>query len=127
MENEIAEKKPRKRIYISLLLAVIIGLFFVIFNWNYIGESLDGVAGQTSGEAIGTGIATMIVLPHMICLTAAFAFSCIGLLFRQAWGALVAGILYAVAIALMVMWFYDSVAQVVLCFFAYGRMRKHAG
>lgn len=127
MENAKAEAKPRKRIYISLLLAVLIGLFFVVYNWNYIGESLDSVAGQSTGEAIGTGLFATIVLPHMIFLTAAFVFSCVGLLFRQAWGALVAGILYAVAIALMVMWFYDSVAQVVLCFFAYGRMRKHAG
>lgn len=122
--SNVEQQKPKKRGYISLALAVLIGLFFVIYTLRYVGNTVDGITDASSGTVIGTSLAVALATPHLVLLTAACIFSCVALLFRQAWAALVSGILYIVALVLMIPWFYDSVAQIVLCFFAYGRMRK---
>lgn len=105
-----------------LLVSAIIGTLLMLYMMNYLGESMNGAG--TSSEALGVSIAMAMVAPHLACAGLGLIFNWVGWLAKARWAALVAGILYAVAIALFFSWFFDSVVQMVLCFVAYATMGK---
>ena len=111
-----------------LLAAVIIGVISLAYTWSYIYNSVDGLIMESSysAKSLGTSIAMMLVLPHQVLATLGLLFSIIGYAANRRWGALVAGILYSVALVAMPAWFYFVVLQLILCYVAYAKMPRMA-
>ena len=74
-----------------LLIAGVLGILYLLYSVN---------DGSGTAEAIGAGIATAIVFPHLICAGVAVIFNILAFFMRHQAFALVAGILYSVAMLL---------------------------
>ena len=103
-----------------LLIAAILGSLYLVYLVSYF---MGGMDTTSSAEALGAGLATAVVMPHMVCVAVAVVFNWIGWSMRARWGALVAGILYAVAMVLMFLYAMFVVIQMVLCFVAFAKMK----
>ncbi len=106
---------------ILLLISAIIGTAYLIYLITYFSGT---IATSEGTEALGAGIATVLVLPHMIMVGLAVIFSWLGWVIRARWAALTAGILYAVSILLMFIYALFVVVEMVLCFIAFAKMKK---
>lgn len=109
---------------VILLIAAIIGIALCAYTWSYMSNSMNSISDMDSASAAGTSIGVALALPHTVLATLATVFCCLAWLFKMRWSALVAGILYAVAMALMLPWFYLVVVQMILCFIGYSKMKK---
>ena len=105
-----------------LLVAAILGTAYAVYLFTYFGNSLS--SGGSDTETIGAGIATMMVLPHFVMVLVAAIFNWLGFAFRFRWAALVAGICYAVAMALFIVYFMFVIVEMILSFIAYAKMKK---
>lgn len=105
-----------------LLIAAILGTVYLIYLFTYFGSSLNSTASDA--ETIGTGLATLMVMPHMITVGIAVVFNWLGFIFKFRWSALVAGILYAVALVLFMMYFMFVVVEMILCFVGFAKMKQ---
>lgn len=104
-----------------LLAAAILGSLYGIYLLTYftgVNSSAEGV------EAIGAGIATALVMPHMVCVLIAVIFNWLGFALKARWAALVAGIMYAVSMVLMFLYAFFVLLQMIFCFIAFGKMNK---
>jgi len=111
-------KKKRSSL---LLIAGIIGVAYLAYSvsyWSGVGAGLD------SAEAIGAGIASLLVFPHLICAGLGALFNVLAYFNRSRAFALTAGILYSVAMLLFPVYFMFTVVQAVLCYIAFARMKK---
>lgn len=107
-----------------LLVAMILGIAYMIYSVVYwTGTTADS---STSAETAGAAIASIIVMPHLVCTLVAVVFNSLGFFLRKTAFALVAGILYAVAMVLFPVYFMFVIIQMILCFVAYGLMKKAA-
>ena len=107
---------------ILLLIAAIIGTAYAIYLVTYFGNG--AASGGTDAEVIGRGIATLLVLPHIVLTIVATIFAWLGFFFKFKWAALVAGICYAVAMVCFLMYFMFVIVEMILSFIAYARMKK---
>lgn len=105
-----------------LLVAGLLGAAYLIYLVCYFVGSMAS-AGDGIELAAG-GLATAIVMPHMVCVALAVAFNWLGWFLNAPWSALVAGILYAVSMVLMFLYALFVVVQMVLCFIAYAKIKK---
>lgn len=105
-----------------LLVSGLLGTAYLIYLVCYFVGGMAS-AGDNIELAAG-GLATAIVMPHMVCVALAVAFNWLGWFLNAPWGALVAGILYAVSMVLMFLYALFVVVQMVLCFIAYAKMKK---
>ena len=80
----------------------------------------------SSAEAAGAAIASILVMPHLVCTLIAVVFNALGFFLNKHGFALVAGILYAVAMVLFPTYFFFVIVQMILCFVAYALMKKAA-
>lgn len=112
-------EKKRHPGRILLAIAAVIGVAMAIYVWQYWSGSL---AAQS--QELGTAIAAGLTMPHMVIMSFGLLFLLIALFASARWAALTAGILYSVAILVMPPWFFDSVAEAVLCYIAFARMKK---
>lgn len=106
----------------SVLLAIALALSvaylaYSAFYW------LGGAADSSGADAAGFAIASALVMPHLVCVLIGTVFNCLAFFMSKRVFALVAGILYAVAMLLFPMYFFFVVIQAVLCFVAYARMK----
>ncbi len=104
-----------------LLIAGIIGTLYVIYLISYFGGA--STSGD-SAEAAGAAIASLLVAPHMVLTGIGVIFNWIGFGLKARWAALVAGILYAVAMVLFPMYFMFVLIEMILCFVAFAKMKK---
>lgn len=104
---------------ILLAIATVIGVAMAIFVWQYWSSSLTADSGE-----LGSFLAGAMTLPHMVIMSFGLLFLLIALFASARWAALTAGILYSVAILVFPIWFYDSVAEAILCYIAFARMKK---
>ncbi len=119
--------KNKERVFVimkrnnCLLVAAILGTLYVLYLIVYFaGAMSDAPDTETT---IGAGIATALVMPHMICVAIAVIFNWVGWSCRVRWGALVAGILYAVSMLLMFLYALFVLPQMILCFIAFAKMK----
>jgi hypothetical protein len=66
----------------------------------------------------------MLVTPHLVLTMVAVVFNALAFFMGKRAFALVAGILYAVAMVLFLAYFFFVLAQMILCFVAYAKMPK---
>lgn len=77
-----------------------------------------------SASAVGAGIATALVFPHLICTGLAVVFNILGWAMSHRGFALTAGILYSVAMILFPMYFAFVVIEAVLCYVGFAKLKK---
>lgn len=106
----------------ALLVALIISAIYAVFLIANFGGSISGASSDA--EAVGAGIATMLVLPHMVLVILAVIFNALGY-FKNAKGfALTAGILYSVAAVMFVMYAPFLIVSIVCSFVGYSKIKK---
>lgn len=104
-----------------LLASAILGSLYMIYMFVYF---TGGISGSEGTEAIGAGIAAALVTPHAVCVGVAVVFNWLGWAIKARWGALVAGILYAVSIVFMFLYAPFVILEMIFCFVAFGKMKK---
>ena len=105
-----------------LLVSGILGSLYVIYLIVYFAGAATSSGDST--EQLGGALATLLVTPHMVLTGIAVIFNWLGFALKAKWAALVAGILYAVAMVLFIMYFMFVIIEMILCFVAYGKMKK---
>lgn len=111
-----------KKRNVLLLVAALLGSAYLIYLVSYIAAAPVSM-GNSAADA-GTAIAMMMIMPHAALTGLAVIFNWIGWGLNKRWAALTAGILYAVAIVMMFMYFMFVVVEMILCFVAFAQMGK---
>lgn len=110
-----------------LLLAAIIGTICVILCFTSLNSAVESSKTKDDAYQAGTLIGATIALPSTLISAISTIFAWVGFGTNKRGFALASGILYAVAIVLMLPWFMFNIVQMVLCFIAYGLMGKNNG
>ena len=121
-DDEYEEYEGKKKKSVLLLISAILGVLYAIFIVTYfagVGSGADGAA-----EAIGAGIATMLVMPHMICAVLAAIFNVLGWGMSSRGFSLTGAILYAVAAVLFPVYAMFVLIQMILSFIGFARLKK---
>lgn len=113
------EKKKMNKL---LLISFIIGAAYLIYSIFYWSGALTGAENDT--ELIGSGLATALVMPHLIASAVAVLFNAIGLFMRKRGFALAGAILYTVAMLLFPMYFMFVIIETILSYIGYAKMKK---
>ncbi len=103
-----------------LLASGIIGTLYLIYLISYF---TSGITSADGAEALGAGIATALVMPHMVCVGIAVIFNWLGWALKARWAALVAGILYAVSMLCMFIYAMFVLLEMIFCFVAFAKMK----
>lgn len=124
-DNSDMPEKPAKHIRsvysIPLLISLFIGIAYLIYSAFYWSTALSAVDGSLS---IGSGIALLAVLPHLIFSAIAVLFNLLGFCTKNKWLALTDAILYTVSAVLFPLYSVFVVAEAVLSFVAFATMSK---
>lgn len=112
----------KKKLSKLLLISLIIGVAYLIYSavyWNGAAGS-----GATTAEQIGSGLATALVMPHLVFTVLAVIFNALGLFMRKRGFALTGAILYTVALVLFPMYFMFVIVEMILSYIGYAKMKK---
>lgn len=119
----VAPEKAKKNKL--LVVALVLGLAYVVYSlWYWFGGGAAGSVGADSASQAGAGLAAALVMPHLILTILAVVFNALATALSKPGFALTAGILYAVAMVLFPVYFFFVIAQMILCFVAFAKMRK---
>lgn len=115
----MAKKKKRS---VCLLISAILGIAYAIYLVVY----FTGINVATTGsiEAISSGLATAMVMPHMVCVVVAAIFNILGWALNNRAFALVGGILYAVSMVFMFIYAFFVIVQMILSFVGFANLKK---
>lgn len=105
-----------------LLVAFILGVLYSLWSVVYWGSAVPSAADGS--EALGAGIATAIIMPHMVCSVLATIFNGLGLFMRKRGFALTGAILYTVALVLFIPYFYFVIIQMILSYIGFAKLGK---
>lgn len=106
----------------TLLISFILGVAYMLYSLTY----WSGAASSTvdAAEQIGAGIATVVVMPHLICTALAVIFNGLGLFMRKRGFALTGAILYTVALVLFPVYFMFVIVEMILSYIGFAKMKK---
>lgn len=104
-----------------LLVSAIFGTLYLVYLVYYFMSNIS--SSGDSYEALGAGIATAIVLPHMLTLALAVIFNWVGWAKNLRWAALTGGILYSVSAVLMLIYLLFEIVQIVLSFVGFAKLK----
>ena len=111
-----------KKLSKTLLIAFILGALYIIYSAVYWTGAVGGT--EDSMEQLGAGIATAIVMPHLICTFIGVLFNALGLFMKKRGFALTGGILYTVAMVLFPPYFFFVIIQAIFSYIGFARMKK---
>lgn len=114
----------KKKGKILLIIALIIGILYAIYSVCYWSGAVNTASTATNAEQVGAGIATVIVLPHLVFTGLAIIFNALAVFLYNRPFALVAAILYTVALVLFPVYFMFVIVEMILCYIAFARMSK---
>ena len=103
-----------------LLASGIIGTVYVVYLISYFTGAVTSTEGA---EAVGAGIATALVAPHLVCTGIAVIFNWLAWALKARWAALAAGILYAVSMVCMFLYAMFVALEMIFCFVAFAKMK----
>jgi hypothetical protein len=105
-----------------LLVALVLGALYLVYSgWYWFGGGVD--AGSSSSAQAGAAIASAIVMPHLALTLLAVVFNALGYALSKRPFALVAGILYSVAMVLFPPYFFFVIVQAILSYVAFAKMK----
>lgn len=116
-----AEKKKKSTL---LLISAILGVLYAIYSISYWGGAMSGLSGAA---VIGAGIATMLIMPHMMCAVLAAIFNVLGWSMSSRGFALTGAILYAVAAVLFPIYTMFVLVQMILSFVGFAKLKSLNG
>lgn len=113
IEEAEPQEKPlfKHKFSWCLLISFLIGLAYLIFSAAY--------WTQAAGSNLGGALAVTMVYPHLICLFLAVVLNFLGVTLRNTWVAMVAAILYTIALFLFPMYWMFVIAEAILCWVAF--------
>ena len=116
------EKQAKNKLSKCLLISLIIGVAYWIYSASY----WTGTAGSgaNTAEQLGSGIATALVMPHLVCTALAVIFNALGLFMKKRGFALTGAILYTVALVLFPMYFIFVIIEMILSYIGFAKMKK---
>lgn len=114
--------KTKQKLNKCLLISFIIGLLYAIYSISYWGGAMT--SGGETAEQLGAGIATVVVMPHLVCSVLAMVFNGLGLFMRKAGFALVGAILYTVALVLFIPYFFFVIIEMILSYIGFAQLNK---
>lgn len=117
MENE-----KKKKLSKCLMISLIIGVAYLAYSASY----WTGAAGSgaNTAEQIGSGLATALVMPHLICTALAVIFNALGLFLKKRGFALTGAILYTVALVLFPVYFMFVIIEMILSYIGFAKMKN---
>jgi len=118
--GSIQEVKIKKSVL--LLISAILGVLYAIYIIMYFAGASANAGG--SAEAIGAGIATVLVMPHMICAVLAAIFNVLGWSLNSRGFALTGAILYTVAAVSFPIYAMFVLIQMILSYIGFARLKK---
>lgn len=117
-----ATKKKGGKLNIPLLISFIIGVLYMLYSLVYWSGATSGMSNEW--EQLGAGIATALVMPHLICTLIAVVFNALGLFLNKRGFALTGAILYSVAIVLFLAYFMFVIIEMILSYVGFATMKK---
>jgi hypothetical protein len=120
--SEQVEERSGQKLNICLLIAFILGILYSIYSIVYWGGATSGATGA---EQIGAGVATAMVMPHLVCTVLATVFNGLGLFLKKRGFALTGAILYTVALVLFIPYFFFVIIQMILSYVGFAKMKKN--
>lgn len=124
MDNGNWEPTYTEEVYVHKMKGRVTGFFAMLLTAIYAIYILSYFGGLFMDTFSGY-LATAIVMPHLLCVTLATIFVCIGFFGKKRWAMLTAGILLAVSAVLMMTYAPMVIIQDVLCFISYARMGSY--
>lgn len=114
--------KSPKKLSICLLISLIVGALYLIYSiWYWSGAAGSGTDVY---EQLGSGIATAIVMPHLVTETLAVLFNALGLFMKKRGFALTGAILYSVSLVLFPVYFMFVIIEIIFSFIGFAKMPK---
>lgn len=117
-----AQAAAQKKKSILLLISAILGVMYAVYIVSHFAGATFGARG--AAEAIGVGIATILVMPHMICAVLAALFNVLGWAMNSRGFSLTGAILYAVAAVLFPMYAIFVLIQMILSFVGFAKLKN---
>lgn len=108
----------------SLFVGTLIALAYTIYIIGYMASTGDAVSSEDSAEAVGTGLAMLLILPHVTLTVVGTLFGVIAFFSKKAGFALTAGIIWAVAAATFILYAAFLIPSIVLGFVGYTAQKK---
>lgn len=105
-----------------LLISLILGVAYVIYSIVYWSGAIG--SGANAAEQIGTGIASMLVMPHIAFVVLAVIFNALALFVKKQGFALTGAILYSVALVLFPLYFIFVIIQMILSYIGFAKSKK---
>ncbi len=106
----------------AAFFAVLIALLYGVYSITYWTDA--NASTSDDAEAIGAGIATFLVLPHVLTTWVGILFGLIGYFSRKTGFLLTAAILYSVAAVLFFLYAIFLIPSIVLGFVGYSSQKK---
>lgn len=113
--------KTKKKRSVLLLISAIIGVLYILYSISYWTGANTGSGDAV--EAVGAGLATALVMPHLICTGIAVLFNILGWAMNHRGFALTGAILYAVAIVLFFAYFMFVIVEMILSFVGFAKLK----
>jgi hypothetical protein len=107
-----------KAAFFATIIAFAYGIYAIVY-WAGTNSSTTD-----SAEAVGAGIATLLVLPHLLVTWLGIIFGVIGFFMRKTGLQLTAAILYAVGAVLFLLYAVFLIPSIVLGFIGYSVQKK---
>lgn len=120
-QKPAAEDVSRQKKSVFLLISAILGVLYALYSIVYWSGAASGSSGAA---AVGAGIATVLVMPHMICAVLAAIFNVLGWTMNSRGLALTGAILYAVAAVLFPIYAMFVLIQMILSFVGFAKMKS---
>ena len=105
----------------ALFTANVLGALYAIYLMSHFFGS---VASTEGAEQVGAGIATALVMPHLVLVLLSVLFGVLGFFLRSNGFNLTSGILYCVATIAFLLYFMFTIPMIVLAFVGYSNQRK---
>lgn len=115
----------KKKQNVCLLISLILGVLYLLYSASYWSGAIG--SSSSTAEQVGAGIATVLVMPHLICTALAVIFNALGLFMHKRGFALTGAILYTVALVLFPVYFMFVIIEMILSYIGYAKMKKTKG
>ena len=109
--------KRSKILAIATILATVYTIYLICY---FVG----GTVSADGTDALAGAIATALIAPHMVLFLIGAIFGWVGFVFKKAWGALVAAILYSVGTLLFLAYIMFGAPILILGFIGYAKQKK---
>lgn len=117
-----SKAKKKGGISILLLISFILGALYLLYSLLYWSGATNSASG--TWEQIGAGVATVLVMPHLICTVIAVIFNALGLFLNKRGFALTGAILYSVAMVLFPAYFMFVIVEMILSYIGFAKLPK---